>query len=465
MTLTPFHWAVREGKLAQIDELLQGGADPSSELVTAISYEQDLAVLVRLLDAGADLLADEQARDRLLSHRSTEDAQRVVAKVGPGLLAALTGRLQHLLRRVPASTAAWLLDNGAALTLPPKQLLEAALDRTELLRLLLARGVSARGAGLLPQAADAAKADALERVRLLVEVGGADVGEAAFSSWTALAMAVLKNNKELALWLLGRGADAKTPVGTDNYQWKKFPAHFSPLDYARSKNYGWFITAAGDDSPDDVSLPSDTPGFDGVRTLATLLHGRRVAVEGPEAAKRATGAAAWLERWSREHGGALQAAAEGVVGAGERVSLAIGVVLARADADMGPIAVKTSLDEAKKQLAAIKRDVWTALDEQFGLGIAAQKAETWLIASGPLATACLAYGVTTPPDRHTTTKQLGYWEGADSAQNPHRLGVFGVIEATEESRKVSLTAAAIDARAAKTRALDGAGLLLVARYD
>src|SRR5690606_26643072 len=99
--LTPFHWAVREGKLAQIDELLQGGADPSSELVTAISYEQDLAVLVRLLDAGADLLADEQARDRLLSHRSTEDAQRVVAKVGPGLLAALTGRLQHLLRRVP----------------------------------------------------------------------------------------------------------------------------------------------------------------------------------------------------------------------------------------------------------------------------------------------------------------------------------------------------------------------------
>lgn len=192
---------------------------------------------------------------------------------------------------------------------------------------------------------------------------------------------------------------------------------------------------------DDEPWP-DAPGFDFVRSQATLVYGRMVrGGEGPEAAKNAARPAARVERWSREHGVALEVIGEGVLRAGERAQgLAVGVVLARADADGGPVPVKLSPEDAKKQLAAVKPAVWAELDDGLGLGLAAE--------SRDVADRVGAAGLCVPRVR---------------SDDPARQARGH--QAADESRTVSLTPAATKARVAKTRALDGAKLYLTARYD
>jgi len=462
----PLRYAVEAGNLEVLDVLLERGASPSEQqLEVLVSNAEHEEILLRLSAAGFNLLATDPMVLSVLRWHSVAVIESLIADAKADIR-AVAARVEDALQGADIPVVEWCLGNGAVISRPRDEIFRDVLNRedggAELVGRLFDAGVTAQGTDVLVAATSAKKKLATERVKALVAAGA----EVRREGWTALAEAVYRNNQPLALWLLEEGAVPDVAVGQSPYDWKDFVGQLSVLDYARSKKgREWFVEAVDADSnkPPAALLVRDTAGFDRTQSYASLVYGRLVTAprEDEDAALRAAGLAEWVEG---SEGQDLTVLGEGVVPETREFGLAVGVLMGQTSAEFGARRVDLSLDDAKKRLKAFKSSYWKELDKRFGFDFVDQRAAVWLVASGPLATAGLVYGVYTEPNEVTPGRGLETFRGSDGENSDARVA-FGVVESTAERKKISLTPAALRSRAAKTGHLDNAVFILTARYD
>lgn len=463
----PLRFVVENDLMPELELLLDRGARPSSEqLVVLINNGGGDEPARRFLAAGFDLLATEELQRVVLRRCSRALVESIVeaSEIDPAVVAS---RIEHELSADP-DVLAWCLAQRPTFTLEPYQLLTKAMSgpsggearSVEVLRALLDAGLRpAETKELLVLAASTKKPVALQRVELLVDAGVAIETE----GWSALAEATYRNHRELALWLLERGANATDPVGYSPYDWKDFKHTMSVADYARSKKGREWLVAelGGAEDGDTPRLVRDTIGFSSTESLATLLFGRRVRVDlgGRDEVVRAAALADFIEALDESP---LSVVAEGAVGASSH-ALFVGIAIATASAERAAIDVDLALDETKKKLAPYAKAFWSDLEARFGFAFAKERNALWLVASGPLTTAALVYGGYGP--RKTVSKRKDHFLAVDAAGRSHPFLTFGAVETTDEHRKISVTNAAMKKRTTKTEEVADPKFRLTARYD
>lgn len=462
----PLRFVVEQNLMPELELLLKRGANPSSDqLVVLIRNGRGDEPARRFLAAGFDLLATEDLQRAVLSRCSLAVIELVLE--GSELDAAtLASHIEHVLVSADPEVLAWCLAHEPAFSQEPHQLLSKALVSDErsldVLRQLLAAGVRPAKTGeLLVKAASVNKRLAFERVKLLVEAGVALERE----GWSVLAEAAYRNNEDLTLWLLERGANATEPVGYSPYDWKDFKHTMSVADYARTKKgREWLAERLGDaeEGEDATLLVRDTIGFSTTESLGSLLFGRRVVVDlmEREDVLRAARLADWIEGLEDSP---LSVVAEGTVGSSSR-ALFVGVCLATASAERAALELDLSVDDAKKQLAPYEKTSWEDLEERFGFAFAKERNAMWLVASGPLTSAALVYGGYGPRGK-VTKLGVDHFVAVDAAGRTHPYFAFGAVEGTDDHRKVSFTKAAMKKRETKAKAATNPKFYLTARYD